>query len=406
MLAYPRERYEALGRRTLGPAEDLVQQREFHLSIAGTTQMRAEVGGPQATVLHDLLQRRNQGLAHRIVEVVRLLDDLVDRLAFRAYKVVDPVELSSPLGVCREVPGHSMSFRLSRPLPSCRGVVGGVGEHLVAVLEFDRRSQVRPRRCSPAGRAWSAARPAGAVRRDRPRQARGPVEQAVVGSTSSLTRPRRSASSADTVRPVSIQSAATLGADDARQVSSSCPSPRPRARAGWRALPNVAAVAQIRMSEARHSARPAPTAGPVDGGDDRLRKVAGSPGAAPPWTPGSAAGRSPGAEASTVSARSRGRRCRSRSRDRCPSARRRAPSVGGRGRRASAMSSSRISSLTALRRAGRLSCRTTIPACGRSSYQGFGHGSQKRGRPSTCVAMMLRWISEVPPAMVPPKLRA
>ncbi len=38
--------------------------------------------------------------------------------------------------------------------------------------------------------------------------------------------------------------------------------------------------------------------------------------------------------------------------------------------------------------------------------QRLGHRTQRRGKPSTCVAMMLRWISEVPPAMVPPKLRA
>ena len=38
--------------------------------------------------------------------------------------------------------------------------------------------------------------------------------------------------------------------------------------------------------------------------------------------------------------------------------------------------------------------------------QRLGHRTQRRGKPSTCWAMMLRWISEVPPAIVPPKLRA
>ena len=38
--------------------------------------------------------------------------------------------------------------------------------------------------------------------------------------------------------------------------------------------------------------------------------------------------------------------------------------------------------------------------------QRLGHRTQRRGKPSTCWAMMLRWISDVPPAMVPPKLRA
>ncbi len=42
---------------------------------------------------------------------------------------------------------------------------------------------------------------------------------------------------------------------------------------------------------------------------------------------------------------------------------------------------------------------------------GFGiprtlaEGGQRRGRPSTRWAMMLRWISDVPPAMVPAKGR-
>jgi hypothetical protein len=93
-------------RRTLGPAENLVQQGEFHLAVTGATQMRAEVGGPQSAVLHDLLQRRNECLPHRIVEVVRLLDDQIDRFAFRADEVIHPCELLRPLGVCREVPRH------------------------------------------------------------------------------------------------------------------------------------------------------------------------------------------------------------------------------------------------------------------------------------------------------------
>ena len=38
--------------------------------------------------------------------------------------------------------------------------------------------------------------------------------------------------------------------------------------------------------------------------------------------------------------------------------------------------------------------------------EGLGHRTQRRGKPSTWVAMMLRWISDVPPAIVPPKLRA
>ena len=45
-------------------------------------QMRPEVGGPQTALLDDLLQRRDERLPDRVVEVVALLDDQVDRLAF------------------------------------------------------------------------------------------------------------------------------------------------------------------------------------------------------------------------------------------------------------------------------------------------------------------------------------
>ena len=67
--------------------------------------------GPQAALLDDLLQRRDERLADRVVEVVRLLDDQVERLALLAHEVLDPRELRGVLGVGREVPRHRSSFR-------------------------------------------------------------------------------------------------------------------------------------------------------------------------------------------------------------------------------------------------------------------------------------------------------
>ena len=91
-------------RRAFRPAEDLVEQRQLHLAVAGTAEMRAEVGRPQPALLDDLLQRRDQRLAHRIVEVVRFLDDQVDRFALRAHEFLDPGQLLRPLGVGRRSP--------------------------------------------------------------------------------------------------------------------------------------------------------------------------------------------------------------------------------------------------------------------------------------------------------------
>ena len=97
-----------------------------------------------------------------------------------------------------------------RPLlPSGRGVVGGVAEHLVSVLEIHRPAESR-------GIGIHLQRTLGQLhterRQSRQLSTRSPSHGRArrSGSTSSLTRPRRLASSADTVRPVSIQSAATL----------------------------------------------------------------------------------------------------------------------------------------------------------------------------------------------------
>src|SRR5271156_1251649 len=75
--------------------------------------MRTQVGGPQPALLDDLLQGRNQRLAHRVVEIVRFLDDQIDWLTLSAHELVNPGELVGPLWVGREIPGHYSSFRCS-----------------------------------------------------------------------------------------------------------------------------------------------------------------------------------------------------------------------------------------------------------------------------------------------------
>src|SRR5882757_2353384 len=71
------------------------------------------MGSPQPALLDDLLQRRYQRLTHRVVEVVRLLDDQVNWFTFRAHELVNPLELRGPFRVSREVPSHRSSFRYS-----------------------------------------------------------------------------------------------------------------------------------------------------------------------------------------------------------------------------------------------------------------------------------------------------
>ena len=83
-------------RRALGAAEDLVEQRELHLAVAGAAEMRAEVRRPQPAFLDDPLQRRDQRLAHWIVEVVGLLDDQVDRARIPSGRTLPPMQLLCP----------------------------------------------------------------------------------------------------------------------------------------------------------------------------------------------------------------------------------------------------------------------------------------------------------------------
>ena len=102
-------------RRAVRPTEDLVEQGELHLAVAGSAEVRAEVAGPQAAVAHLLLQRGDQGLAHRILHVPRVMNDLIDRLDLVADEVVDPIELGLELRIGFEVPTHD-----SIPSRPCR----------------------------------------------------------------------------------------------------------------------------------------------------------------------------------------------------------------------------------------------------------------------------------------------
>src|ERR1700761_2928488 len=199
-------------RRTFRPPENLVEQGQFHLAVSGSAQMRTQMSSPQPTPLDDLLQRRNQRPPHRVVEIVRLLDDQIDWLTLGADEFVDPGELCGPLRGGREIPGHRLSFRyvLVDDHVCLRAAASSVA-WLSTWLRFSSsRADSSPAAsvltcmarlvsCTPSG-ASSAIPEAISTARSTSK----------AGSTSSLTSPRRSASSAETIRPVSIQSAATL----------------------------------------------------------------------------------------------------------------------------------------------------------------------------------------------------
>ena len=170
-------------------------------------------------------------------------------------------------------------------------------------------------------------------------------------------------------------------------------------------LPNVAAVEQIRMSEARHSAKPAPTHGPLTAamtGCGRFQIACGSAAIAS-WNRSRSMA---GSDASSVL----GPKLRMSIPEQNP---RPAPvSTTAFDRCVRADRGERLRELVAHHLVDRVELFRPVQLqhndAGVRPFddQRLGHRTQRRGKPSTCWAMMLRWISEVPPAMVPPKLRA
>ena len=139
-------------RRALRAAQDLVEQRQLHLAVARPAEVRAEVGGPQPALFDDLLQRGDQRLAHRIVEVVRFLDDQVDRFALGAHEVLDPLQLLRPLAGRWRNPTTCVipSCSVSLPQPACSSAV------IVSLSNPSSRSKVCVWSPGSAGRVGAA----------------------------------------------------------------------------------------------------------------------------------------------------------------------------------------------------------------------------------------------------------
>ena len=94
------------GGRAAVTAEHLVHQRELDLAEALAAEFGAEVAGPQALVLHLLLQRLDRASGDRVGLVVRVAEHEVERLDLLAHELVDPVELFLELRIGLEIPRH------------------------------------------------------------------------------------------------------------------------------------------------------------------------------------------------------------------------------------------------------------------------------------------------------------
>ncbi len=108
-------------RRPLRAAEDLIHQRQLELPEPLAAELRAEVAGPQALLLHLLPQRRQdrpRRLVLHVVGVTRAREQQVKGLALVAHERGHPVQLLLELGFCAELP-HV-------PLLPCRPRPGGI----------------------------------------------------------------------------------------------------------------------------------------------------------------------------------------------------------------------------------------------------------------------------------------
>ena len=90
-------------------AQDLVHEGKLQLAVAGAPEVRSQMTGPQPAVLNLALQGRYQPLPDRIVHVVAMGDEVVDRLDLAAHETVDPVELCRKLGARSQSPRSQLT---------------------------------------------------------------------------------------------------------------------------------------------------------------------------------------------------------------------------------------------------------------------------------------------------------
>ncbi|MCY1380722.1 hypothetical protein D9M69_685690 [compost metagenome] len=64
---------------------------------------------PQLASLHLRLQRFDQLLEQRIVDIPRAAQHMIEGLDFLPYKLLDPIQFRLYLGVGLKVPGHGVS---------------------------------------------------------------------------------------------------------------------------------------------------------------------------------------------------------------------------------------------------------------------------------------------------------
>ncbi|MCY1454223.1 hypothetical protein D9M71_712750 [compost metagenome] len=86
--------------------ENLIDQGQAHLAITGAPQFRPQMTRPQFARLDLRLQRFDQLLEQRIMDVPRPAQHMIDGFDFGADEPIDPVQLHLKFRVGLKVPGH------------------------------------------------------------------------------------------------------------------------------------------------------------------------------------------------------------------------------------------------------------------------------------------------------------
>ena len=102
-------------RRRRVPAEDLVEETELELPVAGAAELLVEEDRKEALVLDLVLEVLDQTPDLRVLRAHRVREDQVERLDLLAAELVDPIELLLELGLSREIPRHRLT-----PSSKCR----------------------------------------------------------------------------------------------------------------------------------------------------------------------------------------------------------------------------------------------------------------------------------------------
>ena len=140
-----RGRAEHLRRRRVA-AEDLVEQAELELAVAGTAEVLVEEDRPETLVLHLVLEALHERPDLRVLRPHRVREHVLERLDLLAAELLDPVELLLELRLGREVPTHRMSPLIDASRPVCPVAGGAV---------------IRRRPGPPAGRVRRSSRGVG-----------------------------------------------------------------------------------------------------------------------------------------------------------------------------------------------------------------------------------------------------